>query len=438
MWRNAIGRRLHTTRGLFSQKCPLERYFCTTREYDIAIIGAGIVGMATARELAQRYPDRKIVVLEKEAQVAQHQSKHNSGVIHAGIFYKPGSNKARLCVQGASLMYEYCKEHKIPHEKVGKLIIATNNKESEQLDNLFQRGVQNGVKDLELIDEERIRQLEPYVRGKRALYSPHTGICHFELVTRSFENDFLQSSRQHMIKGFLVTSFHIHSSEAIEIRGIGHKDSNASSIFANYVICCAGLSADTLATLAGGQKYPVIIPFRGRYRLLKEAAKHLVKRNIYPVPDPKYPFLGIHFTPTVQGQITIGPSAALSLTKNPSTFKNLRAIMGEKALWNFLRKNLTSSLTEGYFDVFQKAFVKRAQSLVPSLNWNHTTVGWQGVRAQAMAADGSLVEDFVFESLGPKGRLLHVRNAPSPAATSSLAIAKSICDRAATEFFWHS
>ncbi|GJQ12872.1 hypothetical protein GpartN1_g4663.t1 [Galdieria partita] len=433
MWRKATERTIHC---LSFPKHSLERNFCTAREYDVAIVGAGIVGMATARELAQLYPDKKIVVLEREHQVAQHQSKHNSGVIHAGIFYKPKSNKARLCVQGASLMYEYLKEHKIPHERVGKLIVATNTEESEQLDNLFQRGVQNGVKDLELIDEERIHQLEPCVRGKRALYSPHTGICNFEMVTKSFESEFLQSHRRHMMKGFLVTRFHTKNSDVIEIQGIDRNDSNTYSVYANHVICCGGLSADNLATLAGGQKYPVIIPFRGRYRLLKEEAKYLVKRNIYPVPDPKYPFLGVHFTPTVQGQITIGPSAALSLTKNPSASKNLRAILGEKALWNFLTKNLTSSITEGYYDVFQRAFVKRAQSLVPSLNWSHTTFGWQGVRAQAMAEDGSLVEDFVFESLGPKGKMLHVRNAPSPAATSSLAIAKSICDRAATEFLW--
>lgn len=434
MWRNA-------SKGLQTIPFPVSyvvRTFSTSKEYDVAVVGAGIVGLATARELVQRFPDKKIVVVEKENQVAQHQSKHNSGVIHAGIFYKPKSNKARLCVQGASLMYEYCKENKIPHEEVGKLVVATNIEESERLDTLFQRGVQNGVKDLELIEEAKIRQLEPHVRGTTALYSPHTGICNFELVAKSFEKDFLQSHQQQVIKGFQVTHFHTNSSNVIEIQGRyrNNEDVKVSSIYANYVICCAGMFADQLAKLAGGQKYPVIIPFRGRYRLLKETAKHLVKRNIYPVPDPKYPFLGVHFTPTVQGSMTIGPSAALSLTKNSKGFHNFREILGEKALWNFISKNLSSSLTEGYYDFFQRAFVKRAQNLVPSLMWNHTTLGWQGVRAQAMAEDGTLVEDFVFESLGPNGRMLHVRNAPSPAATSSLAIAKSICDRAATEFLW--
>jgi len=429
MWKssNFLAKRLETRSGVLITSNYFKKTFCTRKEYDIAVIGAGIVGMATARELAQRYPEKKIVVLEKEKQVAQHQSKHNSGVIHAGIFYKPGSNKARLCVQGASLMYAYCKENKIPHEEIGKLIVATNDRESEQLDNLFHRGIQNGVKDLELIDGRTIEQLEPFVRGKRALYSPHTGICNYELVTRSLEKDFLQSPRRDVMKGFRVTGFLLKDSDLIGIQGVEHEN-----VYAGHVICCAGLSADTLARLAGGHKYPVIIPFRGRYRLLTEEAKSLVKRNIYPVPDPKYPFLGVHFTPTVQGQITIGPSAALSLTKNTGASKNV--ILGEKALWNFISKNLSSSLEEAYYDFFQRAFVKRAQSLVPSLKWNHTTFGWQGIRAQAMAEDGSLVDDFVFESLGPKGRMLHVRNAPSPAATSSFAIAKSICDRAAAEF----
>eukprot|EP00871_Galdieria_phlegrea_P002064 jgi/Galph1/2859/GphlegSOOS_G1526.1 len=398
--------------------------------------------MATAKELSHRLPDNKIVVLEGEQQVGQQQSKHNSGVIHAGIFYKPGSNKARLCVEGADLMYEYCKMQKIPHKRIGKLIVATQETEIDQLEKLLRRGTQNGVRDLELVNERVIAELEPQVKGIRALYSPNTGICDYELVTKSFEKDFLSTTQREVVKGFQVTGFTTNLHDIIEIHGrqSSMKGSEAypSSVFSNYVICCAGLSSAHLASLAGGSKYPVIIPFRGSYRILKQEANNLVKRNIYPVPDPRYPFLGIHFTPTVQGQVTLGPSAGLSFGKagysKAALNERNQSVWKEKALWNFLRKNLSGSVVEAYYDTFSLAFVHRAQKLVPNLKFRETTAGWSGIRAQAMAEDGSLVDDFVFESLGPQGRMLHVRNAPSPAATSSLAIANYIVKQALGKF----
>lgn len=396
--------------------------------YDIAVVGGGIVGLAVSRELLLRHPRLKLANVEKETRYHRHQSGHNSGVIHSGIYYKPGSLKAQLCVAGSKLARAYCDAKNIPYKMVGKLIVATEESELGRLDDLYARGLQNGIEGLELLDARQIEEREPYARGVRAIFSPATGIVDWAVVAEQYAGDTREAGAD-MYLG--------HKVLAIANRGgVNALSTDKGEIQARHVICCGGLYADTLARMTGGAADPKIVPFRGDYLVLKPGKEHLVQGNIYPVPDPAFPFLGVHFTPRMDGTIWLGPNAVLAFAREGYTFWDVNP----PELWDALTypgffklamKYWQIGAAEMYRDLVREAYVQALQRYVPALTADDTLPGPSGVRAQAMTADGSMVDDFVFE--GSAG-VMHVRNAPSPAATSSLAIGAYIADDAQTRF----
>lgn len=396
--------------------------------YDVAIVGGGIVGLATGRELLLRHPHLKLAVLEKDDVLASQQTGHNSGVIHSGIYYKPGSLKAKLCVEGRRLLWAYCDEKRIPYKNVGKLIVATEERELPLLEDLYQRGLANGIENLQVIDAAGIAEREPHCRGIKAIDSPVTGIIDYGVVSRSYADDIRSAN------GEIFTKREV---SAIERRGsttIVH--SNGDDVEARYVITCGGLQSDRLAKMTGGETDPKIVPFRGDYLILKPDKRYLVKGNIYPVPDPNFPFLGVHFTPRMNGDIWLGPNAVLAFAREGYSFTTINpADLFETLTYSgFIKlagKYLSTGMGEMYRDVVRSAYVKALQRYIPELQVSDTLPGPSGVRAQAMMADGSLVDDFVFD--GDEG-VVHVRNAPSPAATSSLAIGRYVADDAERRF----
>lgn len=416
------------------------RSFATQKPecYDIVVVGGGIVGVATARELKIRYPTASIAIVEKESKLAQHQTGHNSGVIHAGIYYKPGSLRAKLCVEGAKLIYEFCDKHSVPYKKVGKLIVATNQLEVDRLHDLFERGTKNNCPDIKLIDGKEIKTYEPYCQGVKAIHSPHTGIVDFSEVARYFGNDFEK------LGGKIYLNFKVIGFETAK-EGSSDKDaatcpveikSDTKSVRASYVLTCGGLHSDKLAALSGAGAEPRIVPFRGEYLLLKPEKQYLVKGNIYPVPDPKFPFLGVHFTPRMDGSIWLGPNAVLAFKREGYKWSDidvgeLMSTLGHSGFRRLALKYTSYGSSEVLKSAFIGLQVKDLQKFIPEITANDITRGPAGVRAQALSSDGDLIEDFVFNL---SGRILHCRNAPSPGATSSLAIAKMLADRFSEEF----
>jgi L-2-hydroxyglutarate oxidase LhgO len=356
------------------------------------------------------------------------QTGHNSGVIHSGIYYKPGSLKAQLCVEGRKLAWEYCDAKGIEYRNVGKLIVATEESELGRLDDLWTRGHQNGIEGLEMLDASQIAEREPYCRGIKAIFSPVTGIVDWGLISRTYGEDAQQMGTD-MFLGHQVTS--------IERRGnVTVLKTPKGEIQAKAVITCGGLYSDKLGRMTGGDRDPKIVPFRGDYLILKPEKAYLVKGNIYPVPDPEFPFLGVHFTPRMDGSIWLGPNAVLAFAREGYSFFTINPA----ELWDALTypgffkmatKYWEMGSGEMYRDLVRSAYVKALQRYIPDLQPDDCLPGPAGVRAQAMTADGALVDDFVFE--GAEG-IVHVRNAPSPAATSSLAISKYIADDAEHRF----
>ncbi|XP_033635907.1 L-2-hydroxyglutarate dehydrogenase, mitochondrial-like [Asterias rubens] len=417
------------------------RSLCTkpsTEDYDVCIVGGGIVGLAAAKELIERHPNLKYAVVEKEKELSVHQSGHNSGVIHAGIYYTPGSLKARLCVEGAELAYKYCDENDIPYKKCGKLIVAVEPEEIPRLEALHERGLKNNVKDMKMVGPDEIREIEPHCRGVKALTSPHTGIVDWARVAKSFGETFNKKGG-HIFTEFEVKGFHMTKEGAdypVTIEG-----NKGKSLRCRYVLTCGGLFADRLAQLSGCNPIPRIVPFRGDYLLLKPEKCHLSRGNIYPVPNPSLPFLGVHFTPRIDGSVWLGPNAVFAFKRegyNMTDFNVKDAVdsLSFRGLQKLVFKNFTYGLSEMYKGVFIAAQVKQLQRYVPELRVQDVTRGPSGVRAQALDMEGNLVDDFVFD--GGEGaigsRVLHVRNAPSPAATSSLSIAKMIIDKVEDTF----
>ncbi len=396
--------------------------------YDIAIVGGGIVGLAAGRELLRRHPHLKLAVLEKEAAVSQHQTGHNSGVIHSGIYYAPGSLKARLCTEGRRALWQYCDAKGIEYKQVGKLIVATEESELPLLQNLWERGQANGIENLQMLDADGIAEREPHVRGIKAIFSPVTGIVDYGVVARGFADDIREMGGE-ILTGRQVT--------AIErTAGVTRVSGNGGDVEARYVITCGGLQSDRLAKMTGGQGDPKIVPFRGDYLILKPDKRYLVKGNIYPVPDPSFPFLGVHFTPRMNGDVWLGPNAVLAFAREGYSFSTINPgdLIESLTYSGFIKlagKYMSIGLGEMYRDVVRSAYVKGLQRYIPELQVEDTLPGPSGVRAQAMNADGSMVDDFVFE--GSEG-VVHVRNAPSPAATSSLAIGAYIADDADKRF----
>lgn len=396
--------------------------------YDIAIVGGGIVGLATGRELLARHPHLKLAVLEKNDLLATQQTGHNSGVIHSGIYYKPGSLKAKLCVEGRKSLWEYCDAKGIEYKNVGKLIVATEESELGLLEDLHARGQANGIENLQIVDVAGIAEREPHVRGIKAIFSPVTGIVDYGQVARSYAHD-VASAGGTIEAGHEVTAIQ-RSGPTTVVR------TRRGDVEARFVITCGGLQADRLAKMTGGKSDPKIVPFRGDYLILKPEKRYLVRGNIYPVPDPAFPFLGVHFTPRMNGDIWLGPNAVLAFAREGYNFTtiNPRDLLETLTYSGFIKmasKYLSTGLGEMYRDVVRTAYVKALQRYIPELTVDDTLPGPSGVRAQAMMADGSLVDDFVFD--GDDG-VVHVRNAPSPAATSSLAIGRFIADDADRRF----
>ncbi|XP_017893648.1 L-2-hydroxyglutarate dehydrogenase, mitochondrial [Ceratina calcarata] len=412
---------------------------CNT--FDLVIVGGGIVGCATAREMLKRHPGLKMAIVEKENAIARHQTGHNSGVIHAGIYYKPGSLKAKLCVEGSKLVYDYLCKKDIPHKKVGKLIVAQNKEQAKRLDDLYSRGIENNVPDLQMVEKDCISKYEAKCLGERALWSPWTGIVDWALVCNHFAKDFEEMGGKIYVN-YEVTGFTQMSqcNEKQELTPILINSKN-KCIPAKYVLTCAGLHSDRLAVMTGCDVSPRIIPFRGEYMLLVEDKKHLCTTNIYPVPDPRFPFLGVHFTPKINGEIYLGPNAVLALSREGYRWcdinvKDCIEMIKFPGLYKFVFKYFIPGCKEMITSIFYPLAVRDLKKFIPEVTWRDVKRGPAGVRAQAMNSDGSLVDDFVFDSgKGAVGqRVIHCRNAPSPAATSSMAIGKYIADKLEKDF----
>ncbi|MGA7669661.1 MAG: L-2-hydroxyglutarate oxidase [Nitrolancea sp.] len=389
---------------------------------DVIVIGAGIVGLAAAREILKRHPDLKLAVLEKEAQIAGHQSGHNSGVIHSGIYYAPGSLKAKACVAGSAQMMAYCDEHDIPYQLCGKVIVATDESEIPRLEALFERGQTNGVPDLRMIDADELKEVEPHVTGVHAILSPRTGIVDYRQVADSYAEELMKSG------GKILTDHEVVSI----IRGATRTlvCTNRGDFETKRVIACAGVYADRVAGMTGAPLEPRIVPFRGDYYILRPERRDLVRGNIYPVPDPRFPFLGVHFTPRMNGDLWLGPNAVLAFSREGYSFgsiqlNDLTDMARFGGFRNFARKHWRTGFDEMARDLSKKRFLASLQKFIPELEMEDLLPGPSGVRAQALSEDGNLVDDFIVDR---ERRVLHVRNAPSPAATSSLVIGAMIAD----------
>lgn len=395
---------------------------------DLAIVGGGIVGLAVAREMLARNPQASVCVLERESEIGTHQTGHNSGVIHAGVYYVPGSLKARLCVEGAREMYEYCDRRAIPVERCGKVIVATDPTELARLDELERRGIANGVPGLRRIDAAEIEELEPHARGIAGLHSPGTGIADFPAVARAYAEDIREAG------GSLSTSCEV---QGVDQAGRALRLTHSQGVTeASHALFCAGAWADRLAVAAGADPDPRIVPFRGAYLRLAPARRHLVRSLIYPVPDPSLPFLGVHLTKHIDGDVLIGPTALMAAARDAYRLTKVRRqdvidTLRWPGTWRMLAKWWSTGVTELRHAALRSAFVRAASRYVPELETRDVEPAFAGVRAQALGRDGRLVDDFVFSHTE---RALHVRNAPSPAATSSLAIARYIADEAQRTF----
>jgi L-2-hydroxyglutarate oxidase LhgO len=396
--------------------------------HDVAIVGGGILGLATARALVERAPRARLVILEKEARLATHQTGHNSGVIHSGIYYKPGSSKARLCVEGARLMQEYCASHGIRVDRCGKVIVATHAEELPRLQTLYERGVANGVPGLELIEPPRLRELEPHAAALRAIHSPNTAIVDYTEVAEALARD--------------VTAHGVEIQTSAGVTAIGRVAGELELrtpgrwVRARRLVNCAGLYSDEVARMAGAATDVQIVPFRGEYYMIRPDRRSLVQGLIYPVPDPEFPFLGVHFTRTVHGEVEAGPNAVLAFAREGYTMarvrpRELQATLRYAGFRAMARKYWRTGAYEVFRSLSKRAFVRALQRLVPELRPEDITRGGAGVRAQAVSPDGSLVDDF---RIVADPDAIHVLNAPSPAATASLAIGRHIAALAADTF----
>lgn len=392
---------------------------------EVIIIGAGILGLSTALKLIEKNPALRVCLLEKEMKVSMHQTGHNSGVIHSGIYYKPGSLKALNCINGYRMLLDFCDENKIEYEICGKVIVATEEKELAPLENLFTRGVENGLEGMKRLTSGELKNLEPYVTGIAAILVPQTGIVDYKIISEKLAG-IIKS------KGADIR-FNEEVKDIKQINGNVEITTSSGKYNAAALVSCAGLYSDKIASMinAGSEENFRIIPFRGEYYQLKDQAKNLIKNLIYPVPDPEFPFLGVHFTRRMDGIVEAGPNAVLAFkkegyNKTDLDIKELLSTLSYKGFHKIAKKYWKTGFYEMYRSVSKKEFVRSLQKLVPVINENDLVKGGSGVRAQACRSDGSLIDDFLFQE---KGNIINVCNAPSPGATSSLSIGETIADK---------
>jgi (S)-2-hydroxyglutarate dehydrogenase len=393
--------------------------------YNVIIIGGGVVGLGVALEITRRFPHLRLLLLEKEDRVACHQSGHNSGVIHAGVYYKPGSLKARLCVTGAAAMVEFCREHGIPHQVCGKVIVATHAEELPRLEGLRQRGEANGLTGLRLIGPEELREIEPHATGLQALVVPSTGVTNYAAVCDKYAELIFARG------GTVLTS-----AAAAGIKRMPDEivvETARGTFSGNALINCGGLFSDRICRMAGDEPGVLIVPFRGEYYSLIPERAALVRSLIYPVPDPRFPFLGVHFTRRITGKVDAGPNAVLALAREgyrhrDVNLRDLASALAFPGFWRMARRHWRNGLDEWQRSFSKPVFVRALQRLVPDVREGDLVPGGSGVRAQALRPDGVLVDDFQFVS---SGKVLHILNVPSPAATASLMIGKTIVDASA-------
>ncbi len=397
-------------------------------QYDVVLIGAGIVGLATALRLKEKSPELKILLLEKEAEVAAHQTGHNSGVIHSGIYYKPDSLKALNCKQGYADLIKFCDTHSIPYELCGKVIVATDASEIPSLENIYKRGVENGLEGLKVIEGEELKDYEPHCRGVKAIVVPQTGIVDYKVVCEKY----LQLFKEQGGEAHFQEEVNALKDETDGTVVITNKGSYKGKIFVN----CAGLYSDKVAEMAMGKLGIKILPFRGEYYHIKSEKHHLVKNLIYPVPNPKFPFLGVHFTRMINGGVEAGPNAVLAYAREgydnkTVNFKELFETLGFSGFQKVAMKYWRMGAYELYRSYSKTAFTKALQKLVPEIQKQDLERGNAGVRAQACDKNGNLIDDFlIFED----AHTVNVCNAPSPAATSSLSIGQTVAEKVLERF----
>jgi len=396
--------------------------------YDVAIIGGGIVGLATALASLKRLHLRNLLVLEREAELARHQTGHNSGVVHSGLYYRPGSAKARLCREGRKQLVQFCDAHGVRLERCGKVVVATTPEELPWLAELFDRGVANGVEGLERLSPARLLELEPHAVGVGALYSPATGIVDFAAVASAMAEDVRRGGGEIRLNAGVVGIVRRENQFAIR--------TTTDEISARTLINCAGLHADQVAQLAGMRPSVHIVPFRGEYYVLRPERRHLVRNLIYPVPDASFPFLGVHFTRTVHGEVEAGPNAVLAFAREGYSLgridpADLLDMLSFRGFWAMARRYWATGLAEFTRSLSKRAFLAALRRLIPDLGDDDVVRDGAGVRAQAVSPEGTLLDDFhILEAPGA----IHVLNAPSPAATASLAIGEHIANLAAASF----
>jgi (S)-2-hydroxyglutarate dehydrogenase len=395
---------------------------------DLLIIGAGIVGLATSLEFTRRFPGHRLLVVEKEDRVAAHQSGHNSGVIHSGLYYRTGSLKARNCVAGCASMKRFCAEHGIAYEECGKLVVATAPEEVPRLSHLHERGIANGVSGLRLLDRDEFREIEPHCDGICALHVPSTGIVDYKDVANKYA-ELIERAGGELVFRAKVTGLCDDGNANIV-------ETAAGTFRSSYVINCAGLYSDAITRMAGCKTDLEIIPFRGEYYEVKPERRHLVRNPIYPVPDPRFPFLGVHFTRHIDGGIEVGPNALLAFRREGYTgtdpdLAETVEMLRWPGFWKMARKYWKMGAAEQYRAWLKSAFTRALQQMVPDLTADDLVPGGSGVRAQAVDRHGNLLDDFHFVR---SGRMIHVCNVPSPAATASLEIGREVVDMLVSRF----